>query len=55
MQITQRHGWPGIAMSGFGMDDDVTHSKTAGFVTHLTKPVSLEKLRDEITRLRVDK
>jgi PAS domain S-box-containing protein len=55
IEITRRYSWPGIAMSGFGMDDDVKRSKNAGFVAHLIKPVSLEKLRDEITRLRVAK
>jgi PAS domain S-box-containing protein len=33
-----------IALSGYGMPDDLTRSKAAGFSAHLTKPVSLEKL-----------
>lgn len=34
----------GIALTGFGMDDDVKRSKAAGFSTHLTKPVKMQEL-----------
>lgn len=30
---------PAIALSGFGMEDDMSRSKEVGFVDHLTKPV----------------
>lgn len=43
--IKARHGLPGIALSGYGMDEDVRKSKDAGFKAHLVKPVSLEQLR----------
>jgi len=36
--------FPGIALSGYGMDEDVARSKAAGFQIHLTKPVSSEEL-----------
>jgi signal transduction histidine kinase/ActR/RegA family two-component response regulator len=42
---------PGIALSGFGMDDDVRKSREAGFREHLTKPVDFDSL--EATLLRV--
>jgi DNA-binding response OmpR family regulator len=35
---------PGIALTGFGMEDDLRRSLEAGFVAHLTKPVVFEKL-----------
>lgn len=38
--IKRHHGWPGIALSGFGMDTDLRDSYAAGFSTHLVKPVS---------------
>lgn len=38
------HGLRGIALSGYGMEADVERSRDAGFVTHLTKPVSLVML-----------
>jgi len=33
-----------IALSGFGMAEDVSRSRAAGFAAHLTKPISLVKL-----------
>jgi PAS domain S-box-containing protein len=35
----------GIALSGYGMDDDLRRSKEAGFFTHLVKPVDFDQLR----------
>jgi signal transduction histidine kinase len=34
----------GIALSGFGMESDIEHSRAAGFSEHLIKPVNLERL-----------
>ena len=42
---------PAIAMSGFGMDDDVERSQQAGFFEHLTKPVEFSALQQAIARL----
>jgi signal transduction histidine kinase len=41
----------GIALSGFGMEEDVRNSIEAGFAEHLTKPVSYHRLRESIERL----
>jgi PAS domain S-box-containing protein len=35
----------GIALSGYGMAEDVRRSEEAGFIAHLTKPVSLNDVR----------
>ena len=43
-QIRLRHKIPAIALTGYGMDDDIARCKDAGFDGHLTKPVSFEKL-----------
>jgi len=40
-----------IAMSGFGMEDDVERSQQAGFSEHLTKPVEFSALQQAIARL----
>ena len=40
----------GIAMSGFGAEDDRRRSREAGFFEHLTKPVSLDRLDAAIRR-----
>lgn len=40
-----------LALSGFGMDEDIQRSRDAGFVDHLTKPVSIDRLRMAIEEL----
>ena len=50
-QLQARRPIKAVAMSGFGMEEDVRRSKEAGFIAHLTKPVDvsrLEKLLAEI-------
>ncbi|MFN2622744.1 MAG: ATP-binding protein [Chthoniobacterales bacterium] len=49
--LRDTHGMKGIALSGFGTDDDVAASQAAGFSAHLTKPVDWERLRTEIEKL----
>jgi signal transduction histidine kinase len=41
----KRHPVKGIALSGFGMEEDVQRSLAAGFDHHLTKPVDIRNLR----------
>jgi signal transduction histidine kinase len=38
----------GIALTGYGMEQDVARSRAAGFVTHLTKPVSIQSLESAL-------
>ena len=45
------HNIPGIALSGFGMKEDVAESLAAGFVRHMTKPVDWQELRSAIEKL----
>jgi PAS domain S-box-containing protein len=40
-----------IALSGFGMEEDIQNSIDAGFAEHLTKPVSFKRLHEVIQRL----
>jgi PAS domain S-box-containing protein len=40
----------GIALSGYGQDDDLRRSQEAGFVAHLTKPVNLQALHEAIRK-----
>ena len=40
-----------LALSGFGMDEDLQRSRDAGFSDHLTKPVSLDRLQSAIAGL----
>ncbi len=42
--LRDRRDVPGIALTGYGMDDDVHKSREAGFVAHLIKPLDFTKL-----------
>jgi CheY-like chemotaxis protein len=50
-QLAQQFGLRGIALSGYGMEDDVRRSREAGFERHLTKPVNLEALETAIQQV----
>jgi two-component system CheB/CheR fusion protein len=41
----------GIAISGYGMDEDIRKSKESGFDEHFVKPLSLDVLDEAIQRL----
>ena len=47
-ELTRRHGLRGIALSGYGMEEDIRKSREAGFARHLTKPVNLQALESAI-------
>lgn len=42
---------PAIALSGYGMENDLRLTKEAGFFAHLVKPVNLDQLRLLLTQL----
>src|SRR6516165_3016104 len=42
---------PGIALSGFGTEQDVDQAREAGFAEHLTKPINFERLEKTIESL----
>ena len=44
-EAKRRQPVQGIALSGFGMEEDVRRSLEAGFDYHLTKPVEFQELR----------
>jgi len=50
-RIRLRRDVPALALSGFGMDEDVERSRDAGFSDHLTKPVSIDRLQAAIAGL----
>jgi PAS domain S-box-containing protein len=43
-ELQERHQIPGIALSGYGMEDDIAQSQAAGFAVHLIKPVGIQAL-----------
>jgi PAS domain S-box-containing protein len=50
-QLQGRPGLHGIAISGYGMEQDVRQSKEAGFAEHLTKPIDLDVLEAVVSRI----
>ena len=49
-QLHAQYALKGIALSGFGTEEDLRKSKEAGFAAHLTKPVNLKELERVIRR-----
>src|SRR5262249_3142006 len=50
VQLRERHGLTGIAVTGFGMEEDVRRSREAGFVEHVVKPITFQRLSGAIDR-----
>jgi CheY-like chemotaxis protein len=44
-ELRSRHGLKGIALSGYGMEEEIARARRAGFVAHLVKPVRISELR----------
>ncbi len=49
--ITTRGPIPAIALTGFGMEEDIQKSQAAGFATHMTKPIDFTKLESMILKV----
>ncbi len=49
--LAARYGLKGVALSGYGMEEDIRRSREAGFYAHLTKPVDLRRLDETIRAL----
>jgi CheY-like chemotaxis protein len=41
----------GIALSGYGMDEDRRRARAAGFAAHLTKPVDFQRLQQAVSEM----
>jgi PAS domain S-box-containing protein len=52
-ELRDRYGLKGIAVSGYGMEEDLRRSREAGFLEHLVKPVDVEKLKAALARAAV--
>ncbi|HEX4085502.1 MAG TPA: PAS domain S-box protein [Chthoniobacteraceae bacterium] len=50
-ELHQRYGLHGIALSGYGMEEDLRRSREAGFTAHLVKPVDVNELRATVRQL----
>ena len=47
-ELREMRGMRGIALSGFGMENDVSDAHAAGFSEHLTKPINFDRLQEAI-------
>ncbi len=47
--VAARHQVRSIALSGYGMEEDIRKSLDAGFTLHLTKPVDFSRLEQALT------
>jgi PAS domain S-box-containing protein len=43
-----RYGLKGIALTGYGMEEDIVRGKAAGFIMHLIKPVRVQALENAL-------
>ncbi len=49
--VRRTGGVPAIALTGYGMEEDVRRSREAGFTAHLTKPIDFTKLEAMIQQV----
>jgi PAS domain S-box-containing protein len=50
-KLHSQYSMKGIAMSGYGMDEDIRKSREAGFSEHLIKPINVAQLEQAIKRI----
>ena len=51
-QVVARRGpVAAIALTGYGMEEDIQRSRAAGFMTHMTKPIDFTKLEAMIRQV----
>jgi len=51
LELRKDFGLKGIALTGYGMEQDVLRGQNAGFVAHLTKPVRMESLEKALSEV----
>ncbi|MEO7599348.1 MAG: ATP-binding protein [Opitutus sp.] len=50
-KLRTQHGLRGVALSGYGMEEDRARTRKAGFLAHLIKPIQIAELRRVIAAL----
>jgi CheY-like chemotaxis protein len=48
IKLREKGSIQGIALTGYGMDEDIARSRAAGFVAHLTKPIRVQSLESAL-------
>ena len=54
-EIQRQRPVPAIALSGYGMEEDLRRTKEDGFFAHLVKPVNFDQLRQLLDQLSAQK
>ena len=52
-ELRDRHRMMGIALTGFGLDDDIKLSEEAGFSAHILKPITARRLDETLAKLGI--
>jgi len=52
-EVRRQRPIPGIALSGYGMENDLQKTREAGFYAHLVKPINFEKLCGVLKEIEV--
>jgi CheY-like chemotaxis protein len=47
-QLRRQYAGKAVALTGYGMEEDIRNSRDAGFAAHVTKPVDVDRLRETI-------
>ncbi|MEO6246814.1 MAG: ATP-binding protein [Opitutaceae bacterium] len=50
-KLRANYGLRGVALSGYGMEEDLARSRQAGFSAHIVKPISIAELRRVLATL----
>ena len=50
-QLTKEYGLRGVALSGYGMPEDLAKTEEAGFLAHLVKPINFDQLNDVLHKI----
>jgi PAS domain S-box-containing protein len=50
-ELSVQKNLKGIALTGYGMEQDIVKSQSAGFIAHLTKPVRIESLDNTLAEI----
>jgi CheY-like chemotaxis protein len=51
-EMKERYDIRGIALTGYGMEEDIERSQNAGFLVHLTKPIQIQSLDKALADLQ---
>ncbi len=51
-EFREKYSMKGIALTGYGMEEDIALGKAAGFATHLVKPLRIESLESAMTLVK---